>query len=81
MRYIRKEKKGDNMDKSFLKDNKWKNENFQYLYELQKFLDLADNIEDEDLRLLIIGQMLKCDRCITKALEAVLDILEDKKVI
>lgn len=81
MRYIRKEKKGDNMDKSFLKDNKWKNENFQYLYELQKFLDLADNIEDEELRLLIIGQMLKCDRCITNALEAVLDILEDKKVI
>ena len=32
------------MDKNILEKNKWKNTNSQYLYELQKFLDLADNI-------------------------------------
>lgn len=36
-----------------------------YLRELQRFLDLADNIPDESLRKNIIYQMLKCDRTIT----------------
>lgn len=53
------------MDKNILEENKWKNKNSQYLFELQKFLDLADNIEDENLRKLIISQMLKCDKCVT----------------
>lgn len=57
------------MDKEYLKENKWKNKNNQYLFELQKFLDLADNIKDEDLRKIIINQMLKCDKCITKLAE------------
>ena len=51
------------MDKILLEKNRWKNINSQYLFELQKFLDLADNIEDEDLRKLIISQMLKCEKC------------------
>lgn len=54
------------MDKKILEENKWKNKNKQYLFELQKFLDIADNIEDEHLRKLIIHQMLRCDRCLTK---------------
>ena len=53
------------MDKKDLKENAWKNKNEQYLFEVQKFLDLADNIEDEKLKKLIIYQMLKCDKCIT----------------
>ena len=57
------------MDKNILEENKWKNKNSQYLFELQKFLDLADNIEDEKLRKLIISQMLKCDRCVTDIAE------------
>ena len=57
------------MDKDILEKNKWKNKNSQYLFELQKFLDLADNIEDEKLRKLIIGQMLKCDKCVTNIAE------------
>lgn len=57
------------MDKNILEENKWKNKNSQYLFELQKFLDLADNIEDEKLRKLIINQMLKCDRCVTNIAE------------
>ena len=57
------------MDKDILENNKWKNKNSQYLFELQKFLDLADNIEDENLRKLIISQMLKCDKCVTSIAE------------
>ena len=57
------------MDKKELEKNKWKNENKQYLFELQKFLDLADNIEDEKLRKAIISQMLKCDKCLTNIAE------------
>lgn len=54
------------MDKKLLEKNRWKNKNEQYLFEVQKFLDLADNIEDKKLKKLIIYQMLKCDKCITK---------------
>ena len=57
------------MDKNILEENKWKNKNSQYLFELQKFLDLADNINDENLRKVIISQMLRCDRCVTNIAE------------
>ena len=57
------------MDKNLIEKNKWKNENKEYLFELQKFLDLADNIENENLRKLIINQMIKCDKCITNIAE------------
>lgn len=56
-----KEEKINNL----IQNNNWKNKNEQYLFELQKFMDLADNIEDENLRKLIIAQMLKCDKCLT----------------
>ena len=47
----------------------WKTNNKQYLFELQKFLDKAANIENEELREEIIIQMLKCDKELTKAAE------------
>ena len=50
-------------------ENMWKTNNKQYLFELQKFLDLADNIKDEKLRKNIISQMLKCDKYLTKSAE------------
>ena len=59
------------MDKIKLEKNKWKNKNEQYLFELQKFLDLADNIENEELRKAIIAQMLKCDKCLTNLAEQI----------
>ena len=52
-----------------LKQEMWKNKNEQYLFELQKFLDLADNIEDVEFRKLIISQMLKCEKSITNVAE------------
>lgn len=57
------------MENNIIYKSKWKNNNQQYLFELQKFLDLADNIEDENLRELIIYQMLKCDKCLTNIAE------------
>lgn len=44
-------------------------QNKNYLRELQRFFDLADNIPNERLRKRIIYQMLKCDETITKVLE------------
>ena len=51
------------------KIEKRKVKNKSYLKELQKFFDLADNIENEKLRKRIIYQMLKCDETITKIYE------------
>ncbi len=59
------------MEKNFIEDSRWKNKDKQYLFELQKFLDLADNIEDKNLRKLIINQMLKCDRYLTNLAEEI----------
>ena len=68
------------MDKKILEKNKWKNKNTQYLFELQKFLDLADNIEDESLRKLIISQMLKCDKCVTNIAEEMFKTIKKENI-
>lgn len=68
------------MNKKILQENKWKNKNTKYLFEIQKFLDLADNIEDENLRKLIINQMLKCDKCITNLAEEIFKQLIKKNM-
>ena len=53
------------MDKKELEKNKWKNE--QYLFELQKFLDLADNINPNGGNL----DIEKCDKCLTNIAEEI----------
>ena len=68
------------MEKNILEKNKWKNKNAQYLFELQKFLDLADNIENESLRKLIISQMLKCDKCVTNIAEKMFKTIKEKNI-
>lgn len=68
------------MNKKILQENKWKNKNTKYLFELQKFLDLADNIEDENIKKLIINQMLKCDKCITNLAEEIFKQLIKKNM-
>ena len=60
-------KKTNNTDMKIKED--WKKENKIYLKELQKFLDKAENIENEELRKDIIIQMLKCDEQLTKMTE------------
>ena len=44
----------------------WKMKNKEYLLELQRFLDKADNIKNEELKNDIISQMLKCDKVLTR---------------
>lgn len=47
----------------------WKKISKEYLKELQKFLDIADNIKEEELRREIINQMLRCDNVLTQFAE------------
>lgn len=44
-----------------------------YLFELQKFLDIVDNIKDEELKQRVIYQMLKCDKVLTKLAQRLLN--------
>lgn len=61
------------MSKIFLKKKeigeKWKNENEEYIRAVEKFLDRASNIQDEELRESVINNMLICDRILTKISE------------
>ncbi|MCI8352096.1 MAG: hypothetical protein HFJ58_00460 [Clostridia bacterium] len=47
----------------------WKEKNDEYLKALERFFDITDNIEDENLRMDIIYKMLKCDEVLTKLAE------------
>jgi len=42
------------------------------LFELQKFLDKVENVENEKLKQDIIGQMLKCDKVLTEIAEDII---------
>ena len=44
----------------------WKNKNKEYLKSIEKFLDLASNIKDEDLKNRMINNMLICDKILTQ---------------
>lgn len=50
----------------------WKQESEEYILELQKFLDVASNIEDRQLKQRVITQMLKCDEILTQLAENLL---------
>ena len=41
----------------------------KYLFELQKFLDLKDNMENEKLKKMIIYQMLECNKSLVNLLQ------------
>ena len=43
------------------------NENFEF--ELQKFMDISSNIKDEELRIRIMAQMIKCQKAMLEILE------------
>ena len=68
----------------FTKDNtptnrEWKEKNKGYLRQLQKFLDVADNIEREELRKSVIAEMLKCDMILTELAERQFRIISEEK--
>ena len=53
--------------------NNWKSKNKKYLLELEKFLDKAESIKDEELRKDIVIQMLKCDKELTLCAEKIFE--------
>ena len=58
------------------KEGQWKNKDEIYLFELQKFFDIVENVENKELRKAIIAQMLKCDKRLTQIAEKNLQRLE-----
>lgn len=48
---------------------KWKNSDEKYIKALEKFLDRASNIKDEELRESVINNMLVCDQILTEISE------------
>lgn len=50
--------------------NQIKGKNKKYIKELQKFFDIVDNIEKEELKMDIIYQMLKCDNVLSEMIES-----------
>lgn len=60
-------------EKPDIQNSNWKYKDQTYLFELQKFLDISENIEDEILRKEVIAQMLKCDKRVTQLAENILE--------
>lgn len=70
--------------KEIVKDvvnRRWKNNNPKYLFELQKFLDVTENVEDEELQKIIINQMIRCDKRLTIIAEERFKSLKQKNKI
>ena len=70
------------MQKNFTKekiiDENWKKYNEKYIKALEKFLDRASNIKDEELRQSVISNMLVCDEILTQLSEEQFVILYKK---
>lgn len=66
----------DGNDEQNIKESRWKNEDEIYLFELQKFLDIVENVADKELRKEIIAQMLKCDKRVTQLAETMFQELK-----
>lgn len=56
----------------------WKQKDEKYLFYLQKFLDISENINDETLKMSVIGAMLKCDEKLTKLAEYEIENMNKK---
>lgn len=48
------------------KNDDWKVKNKRYLKEVQKMLDIIDNVKDEELKNRIVLQFVKCEDLITE---------------
>ena len=55
-------------------EHNWKFKNKRYLFELQKFLDLIDNIADEKLKKEILYQLTRYDKTITEIAEEMIKV-------
>lgn len=57
----------------------WKERDKKYLQYIQKFLDVTENIKNEDLRLQVINAMLHCDERLTELAEIEIEKLNKKQ--
>lgn len=59
------------MKNNILSDDIWnlKKKGKRYLKELQKFFDMIENIENEELRFDIVNQMYKCEEKLVELLK------------
>jgi len=69
----------------YTKDNspnnrEWKEKNKRYLNQIQKFLDVTDSIEREELKQNVIAQMLRCDQILTELAEREIKKYKQKNV-
>lgn len=75
---MKKEKNKEIDSKKILENQTWKISSKKYLFELQKFLDVSDNIEDKEIRKIVISQMLKCDKILTARAEEIFKKILDE---
>ena len=75
---MKKEKEVELEIEELLENETWKRKNKKYLWELQKFLDLSDNIQEEEIRKIVISQMLKCDNTLTKIAEDIFKKIQEE---
>ena len=67
------------MEEKTIEEQIWKNKNEKYLFELQKLIDLVDNIEDKEMQRIHINQILRCEKVLTTVFEETLKkVLEEK---
>ena len=67
------------MEEKTIEEQIWKNKNEKYLFELQKLIDLVDNIEDKEMQRILINQILRCEKVLTTVFEETLKkVLEEK---
>ena len=67
------------MEEKTIEEQIWKNKNEKYLFELQKLIDLVDNIEDKEMQKILINQILRCEKVLTTVFEETLKkVLEEK---
>ena len=71
MKQLESSKKEKIKKEFFCRD--WKEKNKKYINALDKFLDVVDNVTNEELKLDIIYKMLICDEILTKIVEEKLE--------
>lgn len=54
-------------------EDMWRKESVEYIRNIEKFLDIVDNIENEDLKKRIIYQHFNCERIIKNIFEGLND--------
>ena len=59
----------------------WKEKDKEYLRFIQKFLDLSDNIENEELKEEVIRAMLMCDERLTQLAELEFENLNKNLIV